>query len=134
MGGVRVGWVGRWACTANLLLLLLLLLSSTCAKNETTAPFLMFLAHYSRYWQWTINPGDMPCYRRMAWCFYHRMLVLGMGRFPISDISWVKAEDAVLNQAQGATHLREMGLPELIISHRRPCYAGQCHVCQYILK
>ena len=23
-----------------------------------------------RYWSWTVNPVEMPWYRRMAWCFY----------------------------------------------------------------
>ena len=41
----------------------------------------LFLTQYSRYWQWTGDPGDMAWYRRMTWCFYPSILVLGMGRF-----------------------------------------------------
>ena len=51
------------------------------AKNATAACFSVFLAQYSRSWQWTVNPGDMPWHRRLAWSFYLRILVLGMGMF-----------------------------------------------------
>ena len=36
------------------------------AKNATPAWFSLFLAQYSRSWQWTGNPGDMPWYRRLV--------------------------------------------------------------------
>ena len=49
------------------------------AQDETTACYSQFLAQYSDSGR--EMRGDMSWYRRMAWFFYPRILVLSMGGF-----------------------------------------------------
>ena len=80
------------------------ILLSNHAQNETIACVLLFLAQFSRYWEWTENPGDMPCDRRMAWCVYPRIPILGIGIFQIvvSFLAWCVNN----NQGQRLIHHR----------------------------